>query len=121
MGDKGDQTDSTGGNQPVKPGRPDIGTLDEKPRAHNRLNLLNTLQRCNSISDTNKKRKYMDTAPEDPYRKKESPEAFILTEAMKSVLKLATDLDVIIKDIPNTHLKIKEIAKKLKKKRKRVR
>lgn len=50
------------------------------------------------------------------YNKKESPETFTIIEAIEMNQKLVKDLEILMSEIPNTQKKIKELAKKLKKK-----
>ena len=91
----------------------------ESGLAHSRLNLLSKLQRCNSVSEERqKKRKVMDTSLEgekvDPYKRKESAEAFTLREAMESIVKLSEELENNIKETYNPPNRLKEIALKIK-------
>lgn len=89
-----------------------------KPQ-HSRLNLLSKVPRCNSMSGaTSSKRKVDDTSfidNDDPYKKKESPEAFTLMEAISMNASLGKQLELAIKETPNTVKKIKELYEKIKK------
>lgn len=82
--------------------------------------MLNKAQRCNSMSGTSTfKRKIEDTSfvdtYTDPYKRKESPEVFTLLEAITMNANLVKQLETLIKEIPNTHLKIKDISDKFRK------
>ena len=78
----------------------------ESGLANSRLNVLSKLQRCNSVSEVRqKKRKVMDTSLEgekmDPYKRRESAEAFTLREAKESIVNLSKELENNIKETYN--------------------
>lgn len=123
--------DLCGDDQPAedssKAGRPNIEVKEtketikqEEPMKHSRLNLVGGGRMCNSVSlpDT-KKKKLIDTSlldpptTTDPYKQKESPEVFILTDAIERNRALVKKLEKLLELVPNTHLKIKEITKSL--------
>mgnify|MGYP005984927393 FL=1 len=91
----------------------------ESGLANSRLNVLSKLQRCNSVSEVRqKKRKVMDTSLEgekmDPYKRRESAEAFTLREAKESIVNLSKELENNIKETYNPPNWLKEIAVKIK-------
>lgn len=107
--------DSGGGNNPIHGATP----VPEQA-AKERIELLQRKSRSNSIGigvglGIGTKRKTLDTSIDfsnpEPYKRKTSPEAFALNEALEMITKLATDLDSRIEQ--NTRREIKEISKRL--------
>ncbi|EFA13675.1 hypothetical protein TcasGA2_TC005013 [Tribolium castaneum] len=82
-----------------------------------RQTLYEKISRSHSLGSADKKRKYTDMSPGyersiEPYKKVESPEAFVLTEALDMVIKLGLDLERRIEN--NTKREIKDLSARLK-------
>lgn len=84
---------------------------------HSRLNFVGDFKRCNSMNAM-KKRKVLDTSFEqnsqESIKKKECPTAFILSEAMATIIKITNDMELHV-NVQNTKKEIKELHRKLKK------
>lgn len=90
--------------------------------------MLGNLQRCNSVGDKQKKRKLIDTSIDiskdfidldddtdiDPYKKRESPEAFTIIESLNIMARHYKELEKMIEEHPNTKKEIKELSQKMK-------
>lgn len=87
---------------------------------HSRLNfMVGNIQRSNSLSHAEKKRKYMDTSaenlnPEDGvYIKKECPEVFVLKEELNQIVRLVKELEKKTGEMYNPKKELVNLVSKL--------
>lgn len=90
--------------------------MKSKVFPHSRLNLFSKLKRCDSLSAP-RKRKVGETSFNDSFvgitNKKQNPTAYVISEAIDSMVSQVQTLKIRIQENPNTLRAIKEIAAKM--------